>query len=79
MASEFTVRSGRALGPEAQRSVDRHRMAVLHRVPPQGRVEGQYPIHAAYECPYCGMIGYAWLDTEIPTTVHCWCGGIFEA
>jgi len=80
MANEIKVRVGREM-PESERSkVDRSKMAVLHPQPPKHKVEGQYPVHVAVQCPNCGAIGYTWIEHDQYTSVYCgYCGTYFYA
>jgi len=80
MATEIKIKVGGEMSAAEQKSADRNKRAVLHQTPPKGKVEGQYPINAAVQCPYCGAIGYAWIDTEVYVSVYCGsCGGTFRA
>jgi len=80
MASEVNVRVGREISEADRKSIDRNKMAVLHPLPPDSKVEGQAFQHLAVQCPHCGAIGYAWIDPELYNSVYCsWCGGYFWA
>ena len=74
------VKVGTKIEPERVKDLDRAKMGVLIRTPPQEEVEGQAPIYSAVQCPWCGAIGYAWIDTQYWVWLTCgWCGGAFEA
>jgi len=80
MAKEITVKVGRELSAAEAKKVDRNKMAVLHPMPPKAGVEGQYPVYEVVQCPACGAIGYAWIDTEIYVAVYCGsCPAVFQA
>jgi len=80
MSKEVKVKVGRELTADEKKNLDRSKTAVLHPTPPKKDVEGQYPVNQAVQCPYCGSIGYAWIDTEFWTSLYCNnCGNYFYA
>ncbi|MEO1200481.1 MAG: hypothetical protein AAFX39_14835 [Pseudomonadota bacterium] len=74
------IKLGRKIEPDQAKRLDRSKMAVMIRTPPEQEVEGQAPTYAATQCPWCGSVGYTWIDTDHWTWVLCgYCGQYFEA
>jgi len=80
MTKEVKVKVGRELTADEKKNLDKSKTAFLHPTPKKSDVEGQYPYNTAVQCPYCGYIGYAWIDTEYWTSLYCGnCGQYFYA
>lgn len=71
MAKSIKVKVGKKLTAAEKKKVDKSKTAILHSTPRAKGVEAQYPIYDVVQCPWCGYIGYAWIDTDYWKTVYC--------
>ena len=77
--SKANVKLGKKIDPEKVKTLDRSQMAVLISKQPQSEVEGQHWYEDLVQCPWCGYIGWAWIDEHNWTWVTCGaCGMGFE-
>jgi len=77
--SNAKVKLGKKIEPDKAKTLDRAQMAVLIGKQPQSDVEGQYWYEDLVQCPWCGYIGWAWINTDYWSWVTCGaCGMAFE-
>jgi hypothetical protein len=78
MAEEIKVRVGRKATEAEAKAVPAEKRGALTATPPKttGDVEGQHNRYGAMICPWCGAIGYGWINDHYYQlfTCHC-CGG----
>ncbi|MEO1200482.1 MAG: hypothetical protein AAFX39_14840 [Pseudomonadota bacterium] len=73
------VKKGTKIDPSEVKNLDRSKMAVLIQKPAEPEVEGQALYQDAVQCPWCGAIGWAWIDTDTWLWVTCGnCGYAFQ-
>ena len=79
--AEIKVIEGKKISDEELKTLDRSKMGVaLASKPRAAEVEGQMVIWTTTICPWCGHIGWSFVDTRTFNWYTCGlCGGAFRA
>lgn len=75
----MAIKKGTKIDPSEVSKMDRSKMAVLIQRPQDSEVEGQALYEDLVMCPWCGAVGWAWIDTDVWLWVTCGnCGYSFQ-